>query len=410
MPASPPASAPPDKDPRYGWVMVFVVFVLTALSFGAMGSISVFLKPLALEFDWSRGETAFGYTATSLASAVAGVFWGYIADRFGSRWFGIVGALAMTLSLLLLSEQTQLYQFYALYFLFGAIGNAIVSTPLYANVGFWFHRSPGLAMGVTAAGGAFGQGVVPYLVGMIIDDQGWRAAYVSMAWGYLAVALPLALLIRESPSRERARVEPTQPPADAPVSEVEAVIWISIAVIFCCNCMAVPIVHLVPLLTDAGEPLEFATRMLMVLMFAGVLGRILAGKLADSIGGLRAYILMSLGQTLSVFWFPHLSGDAALYFLSVFFGFTYSGVMTSSVVCIRMMISAGFAGRALGITAFFGWLGMGMGGYFGGLLYDMGGTYFWSFAFATFMGCVNLIILGLFYLRITMQQRRLLTA
>ena len=36
--------------------------------------------------------------------------------------------------------------------------------------------------------------------------------------------------------------------------------------------------------------------------------------------------------------------------------------MTSSVVCARMMISAGFAGRALGITAFFGWLGMGMGG------------------------------------------------
>ena len=394
-----------DKDPIYGWVMVFVVFMLTALSFGAMGSISVFLKPLALEFDWSRGQTALGYSATSLASAIAGVFWGYIADRFGSRWFGLVAAFAMTFSLLLLSKQTQIYQFYALYFLFGAIGNAMVSTPLYANVGFWFHHRPGLALGVTAAGGAFGQGVVPYLVGMIIDDHGWRTAYVAMAWSYLAIALPLALLIRESPSRIRARTEPGSPPPDAPVSEVEAVIWISIAVIFCCNCMAVPIVHLVPLLTDAGEPLEFATRILMVLMFAGVVGRILAGKLADMIGGLRAYILMSLGQTVSVFWFPQLTDSVGLYVLAVFFGFTYSGVMTASVVCVRMMISAGFAGRALGTTAFFGWLGMGMGGFFGGLLYDVGGSYFWSFAFATLMGCVNLVVLGLFYLRINMQQR-----
>jgi MFS family permease len=406
MPTTQPSAPDATKDPAYGWVMVAVVFTLTALSFGAMGSISVFLKPLSLEFDWSRGETALGYTATSLASAIAGVFWGYVADRAGSRWFGLVAAFAMTSSFLLLSEQTSLYEFYALYFLFGAIGNAMVSTPLYANVGFWFHHKPGLALGITAAGGAFGQGLVPYLVGMIIEDHGWRAAYVSMAWTYLAIALPLALLIRESPSRVRARTEPSSPPPDAAVSEVEAVAWISIAVIFCCSCMAVPIVHLVPLLTDAGASMEYATRVLMVLMFAGVCGRILAGKLADMIGGLRAYILMSLGQTLSVFWFPQLPEALSLYFLAVFFGFTYSGVMTSSVVCARMMISAGFAGRALGITAFFGWLGMGMGGYFGGLLYDINGSYFWSFAFAAMMGCVNLLILGFFYLRINMQQRR----
>ncbi len=35
-----------EKDPAYGWVMVFAVFLLSALAFGALGSISVFLKPL----------------------------------------------------------------------------------------------------------------------------------------------------------------------------------------------------------------------------------------------------------------------------------------------------------------------------------------------------------------------------
>ena len=58
----------PERDPAYGWVMVFAVFVLSALSFGALGSISVFLKPLAAEFGWSRGETAFGYTVISFSS------------------------------------------------------------------------------------------------------------------------------------------------------------------------------------------------------------------------------------------------------------------------------------------------------------------------------------------------------
>ena len=31
-----------EKDPAYGWVMVFAVFLLSALAFGALGSISVF--------------------------------------------------------------------------------------------------------------------------------------------------------------------------------------------------------------------------------------------------------------------------------------------------------------------------------------------------------------------------------
>ena len=39
-----------EKDPAYGWVMVFAVFLLSALALGALGSISVFLKPLSSEF------------------------------------------------------------------------------------------------------------------------------------------------------------------------------------------------------------------------------------------------------------------------------------------------------------------------------------------------------------------------
>ena len=47
-----------DRDPNYAWVMVAVVFTLSALSFGTLASISVFLKPLSLEFGWSRGNNA----------------------------------------------------------------------------------------------------------------------------------------------------------------------------------------------------------------------------------------------------------------------------------------------------------------------------------------------------------------
>ena len=393
------------KDPGYGWVMVAVAFTLSALSFGSLAAISVFLKPLSEEFGWGRGETSLGYTAIAFSSALLAVLWGYIADRFGTRWFGVVAAFVMTFSLLMLSEQTSIYEFYAFYFLFGAFGNAMVSSPLFANVGFWFKSNPGLALGITAAGGAVGQGVIPYLVGIAITSYGWQSAYTIMAWSYLVIALPIALLIRESPWRERARIAPDEEVRDFPLSEIEVVIWLGVAVIFCCNCMSVPIVHLVPMLTDENRSMEFATSVLLVLMLSGGVGRIMGGKLADMIGALPTYLLMSLGQTFFVFWFPYLNDStSALYILAVLFGFTYSGVMSSILVCTRMMVSANFAARAMSITSFFGWGGMGLGGFLGGYFFDSDGNYESAFAFASIMGVINLIILAMFYFRINSQK------
>lgn len=398
------SSAISDRDPAYGWLMVFVVFILSGLSFGALGAISVFLKPLALEFGWGRAETSLGYTAIAFSSALFGVLWGYVADRYGSRWFGVVAALTMSLSLFMLSSLTSIFQFYAFYFLFGAFGNAMASTPLFANVGFWFRHNPGLALGITASGGAIGQGVIPYLAGLAISSHGWQWAYQAMALSYIVIALPIAFLVRESPRREKARTAPESEVRHFPLSEKEVVIWVSVAVMFCCNCMAVPIVHLVPMLTDASYTLEFATSVLLVLMLAGGAGRIMGGKLGDVIGALPTYIIMSAGQTFSVFWFPHIDHTASLYLLAVFFGFTYSGVMSSILVCVRIMVSAKFSARAMSMTSFFGWSGMGLGGFFGGLFFDMSGDYNGSFAFASIMGVMNLIVLALFYMRLKGQR------
>jgi len=398
MSEAPPTTQP--RDPAYGWVMVFAVFLLSALAFGALGSISVFLKPLVTEFGWSRGQTSFGYTVISFSSAVFGVLWGYIADRFGTRWFGLIAAFAMSGSLFALSQQASILQFYGLYFLFGAFGNAMVTSPLFANVGFWFTHKPGLALGITASGGAVGQAVVPYLCAVSLELYGWQTTYMLSAACYLALALPVALLIRESPGREQARLQLVDEERTFPLSEREVIIWISVAIIFCCTCMSVPIVHLVPLLTDSGFSLDQATTVLMVLMFSGALGRILGGRLGDLIGALPSYIVMSAGQTLSVFWFPFLDSTVAIYLIAVVFGFTYSGVMSAILVCTRMMVSAKFAARAMSITSFFGWFGMGAGGFMGGYLFDLTGNYDLSFIGAMVVGCINVAILVLFALRI----------
>lgn len=388
------------RDINYGWVMVFVVFVLSGLAFGSLASISVFLKPVSLEFGWSRGQTSFAYTLASFASAAFGVMWGQLADKYGTKWFGTIGAICMSLTLVSLSSLDSIIQFYILYFLFGAFGCALLFSPLYANVGFWFRENPGLALGIAASGGAIGQAFIPHISGVLIESGGWEDAYIKLAIIYIIIAFPVSLLIKESPWRITARTEDESESRDFPLSEKEVVAWISFAVIFCCVCMSVPIMHLVPLLTDSGFTLEFATSVLMVLMICGAFGRIFGGILGDRIGALPGYILMSLGQTVFVVWFPHLSSPTGIYLLAAFFGFTYSGVMSSILVCTRMMVSAKYGARAMSLTSFFGWIGMGLGGFLGGYFFDIYGDYSWAFTFAGIMGLINLVILSQFWLRI----------
>ena len=387
--------------------MVFTAFALSSLAFGTLGSISVFLKPLSADLGWSRADTSFGYTVIALSAAVFGVLWGYIADRYGTKHFGLIGAVVMAGSLFLLSTQSGLFQFYLFYFLFGAFGVAVVTAPLTANVGFWFRKNPGLALGVTAAGGAIGQGIGPFFVARSIVANGWEQTYVIMALVVLCIALPIAFLVKESPHREQVRKTGIDTERDSPLSEVEVVVWLGIAIIFCCNCMAVPIVHLVPLLTDTGWSVETASGVLLILMLSGAVGRIMAGKLADIIGALPTYMIMSFGQAFFVLWFPWINSLFLLYICAILFGFTYSGVMVSIITCTRTMVGARLAARSMSLTSFFGWGGMGMGGFLGGFLFDYIGDYEWSFNFASAMGFVNLAILLLFYMRIRSKESNL---
>lgn len=385
---------------NYGWAMVLVVFTLSGLAFGSMASISVFLKPVSLEFGWSRGQTSFAYTIASFASAAFGVIWGQVADKYGTKWFGLAGAISMSLTLLALSSLDSIYQFYLLYFLFGALGSALLFSPLYANVGFWFRENPGLALGIAASGGAVGQAFIPHLSGILILSYGWQSAYIYLALIYISISLPISLLIKESPLRVDARSDAISEERNFPLSEKAVVAWISFAVIFCCVCMSVPIMHLVPLLTDKGFSLEFSTFVLMLLMICGAFGRIFGGMLGDYIGALPGYFLMSLGQTIFVVWFPHLVSPLGIYVVAALFGFTYSGVMSSILVCTRMMVSAKFGARAMSLTSFFGWIGMGLGGFLGGYLFDIYGDYTWAFTIAGISGFINLIVLSFFFLQI----------
>ena len=120
----------------------------------------------------------------------------------------------------------------------------------------------------------------------------------------LATLPLLALLIRppEAPpaTAGAGAAQASSGAPDTPLSTNTVIIWMSIAVVLCCTTMSVPLIHLVPYAQSCGIPLSAAGGIILVMLIAGICGRVAFGKLADMIGAVRAYWLASAWQTALV--------------------------------------------------------------------------------------------------------------
>ena len=385
----------------YGWVMVFAAAVLMGLGLGGIASVAVFLKPLTAEFGWSRASVSMAYTIASIASAVAGLYFGRVADLHGARLIVWLGTLAFGLSLIALSYQTSLWHLYAGFAVFGGLGISTTLVPLTSSVSRWFAANRGLAVGIATAGAAVCQAVVPFITGLLLVAFGWRDAFFYLGLGFLAIGVPAAILIRdpepESKSIEKAERHAAERIASIPISPAKVIAWISSAAIFCCACMAIPLVHVAALANDRGISPQQSASVLATLIIAGAVGRVIAGRLTDLTSGLVAYMFVSFTQTVAVLWFTQMSSVTGFYVVAIIFGVGFGGVMTAFLLTIRSLVPVEMAGWAMAIVILFAWLGMGLGAFAGGLLFDLSGNYFASFALAAIAGVINLSILSTFF-------------
>ena len=377
---------------NFAWAMVAICTAMVAMAFGAIGTVAVFLEPLAAEFGWARADVSAAYSVATVATGLGGIAMGHFADRMPVRRVALFGALVPGLAFIFLSGMQSTTELYVLHGLMGLVGIGAVMAPLNSLSSQWLARNPALAIGIVSAGGAAGQGLVPYFARTLILTEGWRQAYFHLGLLFIGVMVPLALLLRNAP---RAKVVHAVRGGPSPA---RLLALLSLAAALCCVCMGTPLVHAVTLGSDRGLAGRDAAGLLAVMMLAGMAGRIAFGRIADRAGSLPTYIAASAGQTGLAFLFPYAASGAQLYMISALFGLVFSGAMTSFLSCAREYAPAGKTGLAIGVVMFFGWIGMAIGAWQGGLFYDLCGDYFASFANASIAGIANLLILALLFL------------
>ncbi len=383
------------------WVVLAAAVPILALVMGQLvNGLSVYFDPLETEFGWARGDIALINSLGLVGLAIGSILMGFAADRFGVRRIAFLGIVVTGVTSLAASLANDLWQLYALFFIAGVLGGGAISAPLMALVGSWFTRGAGLAIGIAAAAQALGQGGMPFSGAFLIETLGWRGSLATQGMLILVVGLPLTWFLRSPPATVSGLARLShESPTGLPNTVVVA--WISVAVIFCCTTMSVPLMHLVPLAQERGLTATDAGGVLFLMLVVAIAGRAAFGQIADMIGTLPTWILASGWQTLLVFGFTMMDGLRDFYIYAVIYGFGYAGVMTAILVTVRNLSAPARRASSMGVVLAFGYMGHALGGWQGGFFYDMTGAYTWTYANAVISGLINLAIVGALWWTVT---------
>ena len=367
-----------ERSPRYeGWRVVAACAVTVMWASAPYQVFALFLKPLTETFSWSRESVSGAYGVMTLVAAVAATPVGAALDHVGARRIilpslalvgaGIVALAALTASLT------------HLYLAFAAVGLASIGASPVANsraVFSWFDAHRGRALGLMLAGPALGGIVLPPALQAVIDEFGWRAAYVAFGAGILGIGLPIAIISvyeRQAATAARARSMPGVVVRDALASRV---LWTLMAVVFgSMLATSGATVHMLAHLTDRGFPAARAALVLSALGFASLAGRLLTGWLLDRYVAVRVSVAMLIIAALGIFLLSTAHSFAAAVTAALLIGFGSGG----ETDVIPYLISRYFGMRSLSTLYGLNWTVWGLAAVAGpmmmGRAFDATGTY-----------------------------------
>jgi MFS family permease len=371
-------------DSRYAWGRLAAALLVGAISGVGMWSIAVVLPAVQAEFGVARGAASFPYTMTMLGMACGGIMMGRLSDIYGVRVVILLGALMLGLGFTLASQAQSLWQFILVQGVFiGALGASTSFGPLVADITLWFNKRRGLAVALAASGNYLAGAVWPPLLQFGIATYGWRTTYLATGAVCVVGILPLLVMFRRPPpvqpftatqvANGGLAVGTVRPLGMAP-GQLQGLMML--AGIACCVGMSMPQVHIVAYCGDLGYGTKVGAQMLALMMFCGIISRLVSGWICDQIGGLPTLLLGSALQGLMLMAYLPFDTLTALYVVSALFGLVQGGIVPSYAIIVRELFPAD-AHMATRVSAVLmsTVAGMALGGWLSGVIFDWTGSY-----------------------------------
>lgn len=379
------AAPPRRRGIFYGWVMVWAAFAVMLVGFGAAYSFPAFFNSLQGEFQVDRGATSTIFGIAGSLYFFLGAWSGPAGDRIGARPVVIFGTIVCALGLVFAATASRIEQVYWGYGLGVGVGVGCMYVPTVGAVQRWFARRRATASGLAIMGIGFGTFLAPLISEPLIEDFGWRNAYLVLAAGVLGIGVLCGYLLENSPAARGLYPDG----ADAPPTGVGSgpsmtfrqargtlPFWlIYFGALFISFGLFVPFVHLVKYAQDLGMTEQQGVLITSSIGVGSIVGRALLGPVAVALGRQPVMVALYLGLAgMFIFW---LFSDS-LWMLLVFgfvFGTLYGGFVALAPTLITDYYGVGHAGSILGKVYSSVGFGALLGAPAAGYLFDLNRSY-----------------------------------
>jgi len=192
------------KTSQVRWLLIFWLFVLSAVAYLDRVNISIAGSLLASDYHLSKIQLGWIFSAFLAGYALFQTPGGRLADKLGARrmlaigvlWWGIFTALTAAVPA---HFAFALLAFLGVRFALGA-GEAVIYPASNQFVARWIPSAErGLANGCIFSGVGVGAGFTPPVITYVMLKYGWRWSFVVCAFVGLAVGLVWYLIARNSP-------------------------------------------------------------------------------------------------------------------------------------------------------------------------------------------------------------------
>ena len=347
----------------YGYYLVGVAFVAQFISTGMYSYVlGSFMDPMISELNWSRADFTLTRTIGQMVMALVGIYIGSRVDVYGGRPIMLCGSLLLGATLALTSLVDSLWMWLLLNGVMVTIGCAMLGN-LVVNVTLskWFVERRGIVIAIAAMGVSFGGVVLTPLATWLVDNLGWRDAWIWLGICATSLTLPLALVMRRAPEDhglhpdgysaaqiaagqgERARLEFASSYSRSEALRTFSFYALVVAFGFFSINIFVLLIHTVPLLTDAGFSRNEASFAMLVASVPAMLSKPIWGFWIDRSPAkpLAAASASLTGIALVLIVYATASRDlVAIYGAYVVLGLGWGGMIP-----MQEVIWASFFGR-----------------------------------------------------------------
>ncbi|OHC61635.1 MAG: MFS transporter [Rhodocyclales bacterium RIFCSPLOWO2_02_FULL_63_24] len=348
---------------------------IVMLALGIRHGFGIFLRPMTLDLQMSRGSFAFAIALQNLVWGFAQPLAGMIADRYGAGRVLLGGGLCYAFGLALMAQSTTPWE---LILSAGVlIGLGLAGTYMIAIGAVGRAVAPekrSLALGVVGAMGSFGQFVMLPFGQALISGIGWWWALLVLAANALLM-LPLALPL--------AGVAP--PPAERRQSVAAALgealrhrgfLLVSLGFFVCGFQVVFIATHLPAYLADHGMAANAGMIALALIGLANIGGAWLAGYLGGRYSKKTLLAGLYLARAALIAAFVALPvTPASVYVFAFALGLFWLGTVPLTAGLVAQIFGVQYLSMLFGLVYLGHQIGAFLGGWLGGYAYDLTGSY-----------------------------------